>query len=68
MRNAYSIKIFMVYKVALIMHFLIISGGVLFAVNGPDYSRMDVNVQGFTLDIDTGKLKAQWNIPKKVRT
>ena len=42
------------------------TGGVLFAVNGPDYSNADITVQGFTIEIDTGKLRAVWNIPNKV--
>ena len=41
-------------------------GGVLFAVNGPDYSDIEIQVQGFTIEIDTGKLRAQWNVPTKV--
>ena len=47
------------------LHYYLI-GGVLFAVNGPDYSNVDIDVQGFTIEIDTGKLRAQWNIPTKV--
>ena len=35
-------------------------------MNGPDYSNIDIKVQGFTIEIDTGKLRAVWNIPNKV--
>lgn len=40
-------------------------GGVLFAVNGPDYSDIEIKVQGFTIEIDTGKLRATWNLPNQ---
>ncbi|ESO86676.1 hypothetical protein LOTGIDRAFT_128636, partial [Lottia gigantea] len=38
--------------------------GMLFAVNGPVYDGVETVVQGFTVDIKTGKLLQSWNIPQ----
>ncbi|GFO44719.1 peptidyl-glycine alpha-amidating monooxygenase [Plakobranchus ocellatus] len=40
-------------------------GGIIYAINGPGYDgRHPFDVQGFTLDIDTGQLLEMWNIPQ----
>ena len=52
--------------IIIIINLHCVLGGVLFAVNGPDYSDIEIQVQGFTIEIDTGKLRAQWNVPTKV--
>ncbi|KAK3593802.1 hypothetical protein CHS0354_014344 [Potamilus streckersoni] len=37
-------------------------GGILFAVNGPEFGS-STTVQGFTVDLNTGRLLSTWNVP-----
>ncbi|KAL3867132.1 hypothetical protein ACJMK2_044358 [Sinanodonta woodiana] len=37
-------------------------GGLIFAVNGPEFGS-STTVQGFTVDLNTGRLLSTWNVP-----
>ena len=42
----------------------VVTGGLLYAVNGPSFSAKEVTVAGFTVDMKTGSVIQSWRPPQ----